>query len=825
MNRTTVFTARLAPIALTVGLIFSASWARAQDDDLPPEAAELDDDDDDSAPSEPDDVPDEPAGDTGDGEPTAAAGGDGETDYPPEALEFLPREVLDGLPRLVTRFLRGQDYKALREACPQESLEEVGACLDTPEVEKLFETLLTRGVVASMLEYMDVELPNRLSDDEYDVLAELCDQPGEAWGKCVLEKGLNDDDCGQKEDALAECLVGNDLVGERYLAVVKDKKAVFGKELYVEFAGLMAVLPLDAIKALREECPQADVGEAAVCFQKNEIVGEIIAVFYQAAEGIIAEARKELGEGVEFDTEGYTEKFTDLFLTLPSRTIGKLADRCEKKYPELETIKDPTDLDKALECMTRAAKTDPIANPAYISTAQLREWLDIARSKVVKVLQDKEHAAQKKSFERILVVLVIVAAVGFFAVLLMPLFLKKKFPDRMGLLWKASAIAAVTFAVTVLLLGAALLAMRTVQGAVATSSTSPKMKIAEGAFEVLRQDDYVEGFSDLSKERLDFIKGPLKAIVTEEEGAARPEDYAAFVAYVAAHWAEILQEPELKHLAKNANTLKSQTATFKSVIGFYKKVDWLMGLVPIVLAVLAVLLYLLPLRETLVDIASAPARAAQGTGSSSGMLEKATGTVTAEMKSLLPFLALILIFLPLTGIFLALAVTPLVELVLGFSFITMFYILFTEASSFALYASLGSAIVLLVTCIAIYILAMVFFIGTVRKILRSKFHYGHTFAEYKRFWIIGSLAVIGVMLFPVVYVNIVGYIAVEVWEPDLDVLSAMDMVMIPLPALVLFPILFWAVRGLKALKFIKGYPVAVTHDPEMVLAAAEAMQR
>ena len=69
----------------------------------------------------------------------------------------------------------------------------------------------------------------------------------------------------------------------------------------------------------------------------------------------------------------------------------------------------------------------------------------------------------------------------------------------------------------------------------------------------------------------------------------------------------------------------------------------------------------------------------------------------------------------------------IIELLLAFSLYTVFYILLTEASGFVLYASLGSAILLLVLCLAVYILAISFFIGTARKILRAKYHFGHTF--------------------------------------------------------------------------------------------------
>ncbi|MEM9487790.1 MAG: hypothetical protein AAGC55_01535, partial [Myxococcota bacterium] len=515
----------------------------------------------------------------GDGQSAGQDGGE-RPDYPAEALELLPRPVLDALPKVLTQFLRGTDYQALKQECPQDTVEGVLACLDTTEVTELLDKLHSHAVIASLLEYMDVELPNRLTLEDYDLLTERCAKPGESWAMCAFENGMDSDKCFDSEEVLAQCVVDNDMIGELYLGIVRDKKAIFGKELYVEFAGLMAVLPLDMIELLREACPQTDRNEAAECFQNNDAVAELVMIYFQIAEQVVADSIKDLAAaGKELtpeQIEEYTIAFTNLFLTLPSRTIISLASTCQKLHPELEPITDPSDLDKGLACMEQAAQTNPVANPAYISKDKLRIWLQIARDKVIAILAEKELTAQNQSFRIIIIALSGVAGFGFLLMLLMPLFLKKKYPDRIGLLWKASLIGATTFALTVALLGATLVVMKTVQGRVATQSTSPKMTIAQGVFDVLTQDEYIEGFSELSKLRLDFVKGPLRNIVKADVTTESPE-YAAFIAYVATHWSDLLEEPELKPLAKNIEMLKSHQASFRSVIGLYKQVDWIMG--------------------------------------------------------------------------------------------------------------------------------------------------------------------------------------------------------------------------------------------------------
>ena len=725
--------------------------------------------------------------------------------YPPEALALLPAEKLDRLPRLVTAFLRPKDYVALKQACPQERVDEAMTCIYSEDTAALLDKLHEHAVVATMLSYMDAELPNRIPDQVAETLARGCDEPGGAWANCAFTNGLESLECLDREDELAECLVDNDVVGQYYLDIARDKKDVFGRDLYVEFAGLMSMLTVDEIRQLRTACPQNEMNAAGACFLQFALIAERVDDFHEEAKELALEAERELAEhGQHIDVPAETEKILMLFLRLPERTIDSMSGECLQRHPELEIFDQAHELDQLLSCVGGLAKTDAVSNPAYISPDKLRKWLAIARTKVVKLLKAKEHSKQDQSFRRIALILGILAAVGFICILCLPLYLGRKYPGQGPRLWRASVIAAGTFATTVVLLGVTLLVMRAVQVRVAADSTSPKMKIAQGVFEVLQEEESIQGFSQLSRERLDFIKGPLRTIVEDTTGESQ-EKYAVFVAYVATHWAQLLQEPELKHLARNKKLLAEHVAAFKGAVGFYKKVDWIMGWVPILLSLLAVVLYLIPLREVLVGIATAPLRTA-ATGSREDLVAQARQTVWGEMKSVLPFLAIILLLLPLVGIFLSLGVKPLVEMLLGYSFQTMSYILLAEASPMVLYSSIAGVSLLLIACMAVYILGMAFFLGTTRKILRAKFHHGHTFASYKRFWLLGTVILLAVMAFPVGYAHLADYLAMDVWRPN-EVPSTADMVLIPLVSLLAFPLLFWLVRGFRGLAFIKKYPV------------------
>src|SRR5690606_31260331 len=115
----------------------------------------------------------------------------------------------------------------------------------------------------------------------------------------------------------------------------------------------------------------------------------------------------------------------------------------------------------------------------------------------------------------------------------------------------------------------------------------------------------------------------------------------------------------------------------------------------------------------------------------------------------------------------------------------------------------------------IYLSAMSFYISTARKILRARFHFGDPFGAYKSFFVFGTASLVGVQVAPLIYVNAVNYYTFNVFDPDLEALTAGDMLFVPLTSLVLLPLLFWAARGLKALSYIRSYPVRTSADQPM----------
>lgn len=784
MNRSLLLRVWIAVLSIWLASVTTAN-AQPADDDAPPPA------EDKAEPAPP-------------VEPAPA--------YSEQALKSFSRAVLDALPKMVTQFLLPEHYAVLKQACPQEAPNEAVACIVAAPA---LGDLLGTGVLVSLLSRMDVGLPARLSDEDFATLAKRCEQPADAWGSCLEKTGADLEQCEEPEEAFAKCLLEGDDIVELYQELANAKREIVGKHLYVDIAGFLAILPIELVTEARKGCP-AEV--TLDCLVKHPALASMAEEYSKlAAETVQQAAASAAAAGNQIDAGTYTETLLTLMFRLPVHTVSSLLSGCVKQHPELNPVKSSADLDKIFECIEEAGSTDPVANPAYIQPAQLRAWLELAREKVVAKIHTQEASAQDTNFRRILIVLAIFAGIGFLGVLLMPLYVGREIDARVP--WSASAAAAAVFVFTIAVLGASLLTIRTVQGAVASDSTSPKMRVADAAFSVMSKSDAIEGFSDLSKLRLDFIKTPLRKIISTAQGAT-PEDQAVFAAYLATHWADLLDEPELQKIAKNVDMLKSHSEAFKSVLGFYTKVDFLMGLLPIVLSLLAVVLYLIPLKDTLLDIALAPVRTARGQPS-----KKPMTTIARELKSVVPFLLAILVILPVTGMFLALAVEPLVELLIGYSLITVFYLLTEEASPLVMYGCLGATIGLLVMCLTAYILTMSAILGKSRAIFRAIFHLGYRFADFKRFWLWTAAALVVLLVLPYAYAYGVNRLT-EVFEPDAEALSTKDMLLVPVTGILLFPIVFWAARGLKALGFIKKYPVPTTpNEPPPSAPPASPQQR
>src|SRR5262249_34709452 len=108
-----------------------------------------------------------------------------------------------------------------------------------------------------------------------------------------------------------------------------------------------------------------------------------------------------------------------------------------------------------------------------------------------------ETKIEVKSARRMVKIATIIFFVSLAGVLLlaMPLVLAKKYPGKGGMLFKYSALAAVTFFITVNLFGGVAVGFRSAQAALG-KLTNPQVKIAEGFFDSLdKEADELKGIA------------------------------------------------------------------------------------------------------------------------------------------------------------------------------------------------------------------------------------------------------------------------------------------------------------------------------------------
>jgi len=731
-----------------------------------------------------------------------------------EALAFLPAEALAALPAMITHYLRPEEWAELTTVCPDPTLEARLACLEKPTVEALFSDLFERAVVSTLLARMDIELAMRVEGPLVVSLATACDKDATVWASCAFEAGAESaEKCTEQEDLLASCLVAQDATIELYLDIQAEKKVAFGADAFVDFRGLLAYLSVAQVKSLRADCPMKEAEPLIGCLATHPTVGPILTGFVEAADSLVADVATDLAKaGSDLTDEARAalrERVLNLLFTLPVSAVAELARACEQADP---TLADPTtlaDVDRALACIDAGATRDPVANPAYISKDKLRGWLQLGRDKVTAALRAKETASQERLSSLLIIVMGILAGLGVIAIFLMPLVLKKKYPSGGAGVWRATVMAAGAFVLSMAVLGGTLLAIRTVQGRVATDSSSPKMRIADAAFDVLMKDDSLDLFVSVSELHLDFIKTPLRAMLKENPDASVAERAEAFAAYIGEHWTSLLNEPEFKRLAKNLSTLQERGAELASLVHLFRKVDWLMGLMPIILALLAVLLYMLPLREWLVSIVTAPMRTQ---GDANGVVSPLRAMLLGEMKGVPGFLLVLLLLLPIAGIGIAIAIEPLMELFIFSLLSNIFVIIGGETSGLILYGSMIGSMLLMILTLAVFILGIGAASGAAQRILRARFQRNIPLGAHRAFYGKAAASIVWLFVFPVLFALAFQVGANALFESSGDGLATWQLWAVPLGGVVLFALTFVLFRGLSAFKFLKK------HRPDAVQA-------
>ena len=131
-----------------------------------------------------------------------------------------------------------------------------------------------------------------------------------------------------------------------------------------------------------------------------------------------------------------------------------------------------------------------------------------------------------------------------------------------------------------------------------------------------------------------------------------------------------------------------------------------------------------------------------------------------------------------------------------------------------MFVTLFAVIFFLVLNLATLILSMSFFLGKSQRIFQQRFNAGTPIATHRRFFAWGTPAVLLVQVFPWVFMLTAAVLLDLINEKVMGEAKTAEAISWgqallagPLFLVVAFLVMFWAVRGVKAIRFLQGYKV------------------
>ncbi|NVB79759.1 MAG: hypothetical protein HOV81_15290, partial [Kofleriaceae bacterium] len=456
----------------------------------------------------------------------------------------------------------------------------------------------------------------------------------------------------------------------------------------------------------------------------------------------------------------------------------------EQEYEEamggIEPEIDPDAVEKELAARPEDAEMKP-----SITADQFRKIVRVVKKVVLDRMEKKMAKSSAKKMSKFSAGISIFSLLGLL-LLFMPLVLARRYPGQGKTLFKYSALAALTFVVTVNLFGGVLFGMKTVQGALG-GYTNPSLAIARGTFDTL--DRNAEEYITMGKE--------------------------LFVPTLAQLQGNSEEQPSLLIL-ENGKKIVKKAQVFVSVAKTVKKLDFVFKILPIILFGVSMILFALAIRPTLTEIIKLPMRAAAGeAGAGREVTKGALRRVWGELRATLCTLVVLSLLTVVSGFVLGRMVGPALDALLGYFSFAVSYLQFVDtASSTLVFVSLFGVILFLVLNLATLIVSMSFFLGKTQKIFQQRFNHGIPVGGHNGFFKWGVPAVLFVQVFPWLFAVVAAKVILKVNTSLLEGVTDADqvpwgklMIAGPLLLVVGYLVLFWAARGIKAVRFLQKYKV------------------
>ena len=456
---------------------------------------------------------------------------------------------------------------------------------------------------------------------------------------------------------------------------------------------------------------------------------------------------------------------------------------------------DTAEVDRELDARPATAELKP-----SMTIAQFRTAVRMAKKIVLAKMEKKMAKGSAKKMEQFSTGIFVFSLLGLL-LLGIPLVVGRRYPGKTKILFKYSALAAVTFVITVNLFGGVLMGMRTVQGELG-SLTNPSLAIAAGTFDTLDRnaEEYVTMGKELFVPTLEQLRGNSD------------------------------EQPSVL-LIENGQKIVKDAKVFVAVAKMFKKVDFVFKILPIVLFGLTMILFGLAIRPTLTEIVRLPMRAAQGhVGVGSEVTRLAMRRVWGELLATVCTIGVLAALTVGSAFVLGEIVGPALDALLGYFSLAVSYLQFVAgASSGIVFLTLFGVVLFLILNLASLILSMSFYLGKTQKIFQARFNDGVPLGTHKRFFTWGTVAVVFVQVFPWLFALIADKALLAINASMLDGVTDANkvawtklMLAGPLFLVAGFVVLFWAMRGFKAIGFLQGYQVK-PQQPKPPSLPAEAV--
>ncbi len=406
----------------------------------------------------------------------------------------------------------------------------------------------------------------------------------------------------------------------------------------------------------------------------------------------------------------------------------------------------------------------------------LKSLIEKTREKITAKMVAKAAAKQSKAMGLFVLVMLGVAGAGLL-LLLMPLFLKKKYPGREKLLWKGSLLAAGAWVSTMLVFTVALVAVRFAKDQTAMVA-NPSLAVAHSSF-----DAASEAVDTLDAWARGFIEAPIAKL-----GSGQEDDL-------------------LEAVVGNVAQFKDEFSFLMSVKAFFKSLNWLFGSLGTILIVLTVGLFMLSQKRLIGDILKVPLNAAAGDGSGFGAayadMTKRTGREVAGLLSTIGFLVVLALF---SGVVLYIAVGPSVHALFEYLFDSIRYLMQGgSASKLVVYVSLFGSALFLAMVILFILLGNIFFLGKAQKIFQQKFRHQLPLGTYRKFWIWGPIAALWIQIIPIIFIIVAAEVITAIDIQKGEIIGDAVLIVGPLILALGLPILTFALQGFRGLKFLRKF--------------------